>query len=60
VKRVESLNDNETFLDAAADLVKRHLEGEDKTSNQMFLRCPGCVSQKCHATKEYFSTQAAL
>ena len=60
VKRVESLNDNDTFLDAAADLVKRHLEGENKTSKQMSLRCPGCVSLKCHATKEYFSSQADL
>jgi protoporphyrin/coproporphyrin ferrochelatase len=59
VKRVESLNDNPIFLDAAADLVHRHLQGEDKTSKQMFLRCPGCVSQKCSATKEYFKFQAA-
>ena len=59
VKRVDSLNDNPVFLDATADLVKRHLQGEDKTSKQMFLRCPGCVSQKCHATKEYFKSQPA-
>jgi len=60
VKRVESLNGNPTFLDAAADVVKRHLQGEDTTSKQLFLRCPGCVSQKCHSTKEYFQTQAGL
>jgi protoporphyrin/coproporphyrin ferrochelatase len=56
---VESLNDNPVFLDAAADIVKRHLAGEDRTSKQLFLRCPGCVNQKCHAHKEYFRTQAA-
>jgi len=59
VKRVDSLNDNHVFLDATADLVKRHLKGEDRTCKQMFLRCPGCVSQKCYVTKEYFKSQAA-
>jgi protoporphyrin/coproporphyrin ferrochelatase len=54
VKRVESLNDNPVFLDAAADVVLKHLNRDDTTSKQLFLRCPGCVSQKCHATKEYF------
>jgi protoporphyrin/coproporphyrin ferrochelatase len=57
---VESLNDNPVFLDAAADVVKRHLQGEDKSSKQLFLRCPGCISQKCYATKEYFRSQPEL
>ena len=61
VKRVESLNDNPVFLDAAADIVKRHLAGEDRTSKQLYLRCPGCVSQKCASQKEYFKqAQSAL
>ena len=57
---MESLNDNPIFLDAAADMVKRHLQGEVKSNKQLFLRCPGCVSQKCHATKEYFRSQPQL
>jgi len=54
VKRVESLNGNIVFLDAAADLVKQHLQGNMKTSKQLYLRCPGCISQKCLSQKEYF------
>jgi protoporphyrin/coproporphyrin ferrochelatase len=57
---VESLNDSPVFLDAAADVVKRHLQGDDKSRKQLFLRCPGCVSQKCHATKEYFQLQPKI
>jgi protoporphyrin/coproporphyrin ferrochelatase len=57
---VESLNDNPVFLDAAADVVKRHLQGENKSTKQLFLRCPGCVSQKCDGTKEYFRSQLEL
>ena len=57
---MDSLNDNPMFLDAAADVVKRHLEGEKNSSKQLFLRCPGCVSQKCHATKKYFASLSEL
>lgn len=51
---MESLNDSPAFLDAAADIVHMHLQGKDQSKQQLYLRCPGCVSQKCHAQKEYF------
>jgi protoporphyrin/coproporphyrin ferrochelatase len=54
VKRVESLNGNPVFLDAAADLVKQHLAGHTNTSKQLYLRCPGCSSLKCLSQKQYF------
>lgn len=60
VKRADSLNDNPIFLDAAADVVRRHLEGEDQTSKQLYLRCPGCLSQKCFGSKEYFRAQQEM
>ena len=54
IKRVDSLNDSPTFLDAAADIVNNHLHAKDQSTQQLYLRCPGCVSLKCHAQKEFF------
>jgi len=56
VKRVDSLNDSPTFLDAAAEIVHTHLKGQDQTMQQLFPRCPSCVSEKCRAQKEFFRT----
>lgn len=55
VKRCDSLNDNMTFINGAAELVKKHLEEKAPATKQLMLRCPGCVSQKCEDTKRFFS-----
>ncbi len=54
VKRVESLNGNPVFIEALADLAKRHLEGGVVASKQLGLRCPGCVNAKCTESKKFF------
>ncbi|CAI6334497.1 unnamed protein product [Periconia digitata] len=57
VKRVESLNGNPVFIEALADLAKSHLDSGVACSKQMTLRCPGCVSERCRAQKEFFAAQ---
>ncbi|CCG80779.1 Ferrochelatase [Taphrina deformans PYCC 5710] len=55
IKRCDSLNDNMTFINAAAELVKKHLEEKAPATKQLMLRCPGCVNIKCEDTKRFFS-----
>ncbi|KAF2640988.1 ferrochelatase mitochondrial precursor [Massarina eburnea CBS 473.64] len=57
VKRVESLNGNPVFIEALADIAKAHMQSGVACSNQMTLRCPGCVSERCLAQKEFFAGQ---
>lgn len=60
VKRVESLNGNPVFIQALADLAKSHMQSGVACSAQMTLRCPGCVSERCLAQKEFFAGQTQL
>ncbi|KAF1961926.1 ferrochelatase mitochondrial precursor [Byssothecium circinans] len=60
VKRVESLNGNPVFIEALADIAKKHLQSGVACSAQMTLRCPGCVSERCLAQKEFFAGQTKL
>lgn len=60
VKRVESLNGNPVFIEALADLAKAHLQSGVACSPQMTLRCPGCLSERCLAQKEFFAGQSQL
>ena len=55
VKRAESLNGSETFIEALADLARTHLESGDLTSVQLGLRCHGCVSERCKEQKRFFT-----
>ncbi len=50
-KRVESLNGSPVFIEALADLAKKHLEEGVMASKQLGLRCPGCVNAKCTESK---------
>ncbi|KAI8971928.1 ferrochelatase [Mycotypha africana] len=54
-KRVDALNDDETFTQAMADIVKEHLDKNEVTSNQWPLRCPDCESDVCEETREFFT-----
>ncbi|KAJ3312531.1 hypothetical protein HDU76_002857 [Blyttiomyces sp. JEL0837] len=57
-KRVESLNDDPLFIEAMADLVKKHLNAKVPASNQLVLRCPMCTSDSCGPTKKFFAEQS--
>ena len=59
IKRSESLNDSPTFIEALADIAKRHLDSGQICSTQMGLRCPGCVSERCAESKKFFAGQGA-
>lgn len=56
VKRAESLNGSPVFIQALADIAKAHLESGQACSQQMGLRCPGCVSERCAESKRFFAS----
>ncbi|KTW30579.1 ferrochelatase [Pneumocystis carinii B80] len=60
VKRVESLNDNSTFIKGMADILKNHLTNGRKSSTQLELPCSSCMSLKCHSTKSFFNNFNSL
>ncbi|KAF8430148.1 hypothetical protein EV426DRAFT_580082 [Tirmania nivea] len=57
--RSESLNGDPKFIEALADIAKRHLESGYRCSRQMPLRCPMCVSARCQEQKRFFSEPKA-
>ncbi|KAI5777684.1 hypothetical protein EDC01DRAFT_713626 [Geopyxis carbonaria] len=56
IKRAESLNGDPEFIRALADIAKTHLEGTERASRQMALRCPMCTSERCAEQKKFFTT----
>lgn len=56
IRRCESLNDNPIFLKALADIVKSHIDSNSMCTNQLALRCPGCINEKCGPMKYFFKT----
>ncbi|XP_065885930.1 ferrochelatase, mitochondrial-like [Dysidea avara] len=54
VKRAESLNDNNTFIEALADLVHTHLKEDKSCSTQLHLRCQMCSNNTCGKMREFF------
>ncbi|EXJ79896.1 ferrochelatase [Capronia epimyces CBS 606.96] len=59
VKRAESLNGNETFIQALADIAHAHLQSGQSCSPQMGLRCQGCKSERCLEQKKFFAGEQA-
>lgn len=53
-KRVDALNDDETFTQAMADIVKEHLDKAELTSVQWPLRCPDCKFENCEKSRDFF------
>lgn len=45
--RTPALNDRPAFLDAMADLVRKHLSSGEICSTQYGMRCAGCVNDAC-------------
>lgn len=54
IQRAESLNGSPTFIRALADIAAAHLGGNEHTSIQMQLRCPGCTNTTCGEQKVWF------
>ena len=52
--RCESLNVNSVFVSALSDIVKSHLETDEKHSKQWPLRCPGCDKDSCKNARAVF------
>jgi ferrochelatase len=46
-RRSPALNARPDFLDALADVVKRHLASGEPYGSQYALRCPGCTNPAC-------------
>ncbi|XP_078408253.1 ferrochelatase, mitochondrial [Cetorhinus maximus] len=58
IRRAESLNGNQLFIKALADLVNTHLKSAETSSKQLSLRCPLCVNPICGETKAFFAKQS--
>lgn len=54
VKRAESLNGSQVFIDALADIAATHLRSGESCSRQMALRCQGCNSERCLVSFQCF------
>ncbi|CAG8645998.1 14358_t:CDS:2 [Ambispora leptoticha] len=57
LRRAESLNDDPIFIQALAQIVKKHLESGKPVSTQLSLRCPKCTNQTCQKTRDFFANQ---
>jgi len=54
IHRAESLNDSPIFIRAMADVVKQHMDRGEKHTNQLKLRCPGCINERCLNMRQFF------
>lgn len=54
VRRAESLNGSEVFINALADVALQHFKSGESCSRQMILRCQGCKSERCSEQKKFF------
>ncbi|KAH9641073.1 hypothetical protein HF086_006353 [Spodoptera exigua] len=59
IERAATPNAHPTFISALADIVVQHLAGQEKVSKQFLTRCPHCVSERCHKSKEFFKELCA-
>ncbi|CAF0931997.1 unnamed protein product [Adineta ricciae] len=54
IRRCSSLNDSPLFIKAMADIVHKHLQSQRRHTNQLPLRCPGCVNASCEQMRKFF------
>lgn len=54
IGRAKAPNDHPLFIDALTDIVHTHLESNKRISPKFLTRCPMCVNEKCHHSKEFF------
>ncbi|KAL4221724.1 hypothetical protein ACF0H5_019979 [Mactra antiquata] len=57
IRRSAAPNGNPIFIEALADVVKKHLDSGKSCSNQNILRCPMCTNIVCEETKKFFKHQ---
>lgn len=53
-KRVDALNDDTTFTNAMAQIVKEHIDKNEIVAKQWSLRCPSCTFETCGQSREFF------
>lgn len=58
IKRAESLNDSPLFIEALADLVKEHIDSEEKSSRQFGNRCVDCRKDVCRDARRMFESRS--
>lgn len=56
IRRAVAPNDHPLFIDAMTDLVVKHMESGVSVSPKFLMRCPECVNQRCHESKNWFRT----
>ncbi|XP_026747964.1 ferrochelatase, mitochondrial [Trichoplusia ni] len=56
IERASTPNAHPTFIQALTDIVATHLRCGPAVSKQFLTRCPHCVSQRCHSSKEFFKS----
>ena len=55
IKRAESLNGNPIFIEALAEMVRKHLQGGATASRQLEQMCSGCTSEACLDSRRFFT-----
>ncbi|CAK1356173.1 Ferrochelatase, mitochondrial [Cercospora beticola] len=55
IKRAESLNGNPVFIEALAEMVRKHLQGGAMASRQLEQMCSGCTSEACLRSRRMFT-----
>ncbi|KAF5301827.1 hypothetical protein FQA39_LY10612 [Lamprigera yunnana] len=55
IHRVSAPNDYPVFIDALANVVKTHLDGNCNVSQKFLNRCPHCVNVNCLHSKKWYA-----
>ncbi|XP_002159643.1 ferrochelatase, mitochondrial [Hydra vulgaris] len=57
IRRSAAMNDNSIFVQALADLVRKHIYSGETCSKQLLLRCPMCVNVACGPMRDFFASR---
>ncbi|KAE8751700.1 hypothetical protein FOCC_FOCC001548 [Frankliniella occidentalis] len=60
IKRAPAPNDHPLFIEGMADIVKSHLEGKTAINPKFLTRCPHCVNERCHSSKQWWRSICKL
>lgn len=55
IARAKAPNDHPLFINALTDIVNTHLKSDVRINPKFLIRCPHCVSDKCHYSKKFFA-----
>lgn len=59
IRRVKAPNDHPLFIQAIVDIVKKHLQSDQRVSPKFLTRCPHCVNTRCDLSKQWFAKLCA-